>query len=564
MLLFGTQSSGPLLAQDTSQVAQAFLADSLRIFCSGHYDAYNYFDALDCYHELLNEYESSNINEYYKIKVKLSWIYFNLGYANEAEKLVQEAMDHFKDKDRTLYIGAALNQVWFLLDQNEFESGRTILKSIGRRSLRSALDDDIIKHHILNSRLMDFDGDSLTAKKDLESATSLCLRKDNPHWYCYVQYFMGQHWYGKKRAVEATKAFHKASKVAKQLNNDFLYKQTLDKLIPILGSKGSYDQAYQLLIERKTLSDSLNALQRQALISKQIIKYESQKKQKEIIDLEGEKRLNELKSRRSNLANYALMIAFLAVLVAAYLIIMFYQQKLSSNQIIALQKEQITQQRITELNKNLQIESMQSMMKGQESERERVAKDLHDSLGGMLSAIKLRFDGLTADKETIDPSELSNIHGLLDDACQEVRNISSNLQPGALEQLGLIEALNDLINKYERGSKTEIHFQHYGIIGQNKFETFTSLNIYRIIQELLNNSLKHSQASEILIQLQRDDGQIVVMVEDDGKGYDPKIIKEGMGSENVRSRVTFLNGELSINSNVGEGTSTMIIIPVAD
>ena len=207
-------------------------------------------------------------------------------------------------------------------------------------------------------------------------------------------------------------------------------RRTLDQLIPILGNKGNYDQAYDLLIERGALSDSLNALQRQELISKQIIKYESQKKQKEIIDLEGEKRLNELKSRRSNLANYALMIAFLAVLVAAYLIITFYQQKLSSNQIIALQKEQITQQRITELNNNLQIESMQSMMKGQELERERVAQDLHDSLGGMLSAIKLRFDGLMSNKGAIDQSEFSNIHGLLDDACQEVRNISSNLQPG--------------------------------------------------------------------------------------------------------------------------------------
>ena len=160
-------------------------------------------------------------------------------------------------------------------------------------------------------------------------------------------------------------------------------------------------------------------------------------KEKEIIDLEGEKITTELRNRRSSLATYALLIAFLAVLAAAYFIINFYQQRLASNHIILDQQEQINKQKIKELNNNLQIQTMQSLMKGQEIERDRVAKDLHDSLGGLLSTIKLRFDGIPLNGgNKIDEKDFTQIHNLLDVACNEVRSISNNLQPGALEQLG--------------------------------------------------------------------------------------------------------------------------------
>ena len=103
-----------IIAQEGSEPAsKSFLADSLRIFCKGHYDAYNYFSALDCFHELLNEYETASVTEYYNIKTKLSWIYYNLGYVSEAEGLVKEAAEYFKDKNQSLYIAAALNQAWF-------------------------------------------------------------------------------------------------------------------------------------------------------------------------------------------------------------------------------------------------------------------------------------------------------------------------------------------------------------------------------------------------------------------------------------------------------------------
>ncbi|MDX1684020.1 MAG: sensor histidine kinase [Saprospiraceae bacterium] len=537
--------------------------DSLKIFCNGHYTSYNYFDALDCFLDLLGEYEGKeDLSAYYSVKIRLAWVYLNLGYVVEAQTVLKEAIEYFKNHSSVKAAEAHIYLAWILIGEGEIENARTQLNLVRRSQLRKLSEKEIVPYLITEARIQAIDKDSLKADEKLVAANKLCLKHDLPHWYAYVQYYMGQFSLAKNHEKEASKSFLKSAKVSRELGNVFLYKSALDELIPILGNRGNYDQAYYLQEERNRLSDSLSDLSLQEIISRQIVRYESDKKQKAILDLEGEKRLEEIRSRRSNLTNYALLISFLAVLVAAYLIINFYQQKLASNEIITSQKEQINQQKFIELRDKMQIESMQSMMKGQEFERERVAKDLHDSLGGMLSAIRLRFDGLLQEGNKVDVSEFNNITDLIDDACQEVRNISNNLQPGALEQLGLIEALTDLINKYERSGQTEIHFQHYGVMGNSKLDTFTSLNIYRIVQELINNSLKHAQAKEILVQLHRDNGQLVVMVEDDGKGYDPSEVDEGMGSENVRSRANFLDAELNIESSEGEGTSTMITIPL--
>lgn len=148
---------------------------------------------------------------------------------------------------------------------------------------------------------------------------------------------------------------------------------------------------------------------------------------------------------------------------------MFYQQKLSANEIIHSQNEQINQQKITELENNLTLQTMKSMIAGQEEERERIAKDLHDSLGGLLSTIKLRFDKLQTDNRVaLSNTDFIKVHDLIDVACVEVRNISHDLKPGALEDLGLIEAIKDMLNRYNREKGPEIIFQDYGFDGKEK------------------------------------------------------------------------------------------------
>jgi len=252
-----------------------------------------------------------------------------------------------------------------------------------------------------------------------------------------------------------------------------------------------------------------------------------------------------------------------AILIGGYLVILFYQQKLNATNIIHKQNEQINQQKIKELESTLHLQTMESMITGQEDERERIAKDLHDSLGGLLSTIKLRFDKLESDaKYNGENNEFNKVHELIDIACSEVRNIAHDLKPGALEELGLIEAVSDLLNRNNREKGPEIIFQHYGFDFGKNIDSSAALQIYRIIQELINNSIKHANAQEILVQLSLSDDILEIIVEDDGHGYNELNIKKGMGLENIKSRVKYLKGDISVSSDSDKGTSTLIHIPI--
>jgi len=561
ILLIGSTIPRLSIAQEEGQLLGPTTKDSA---CQVLYDQYDYYNALECYLELIDLYEDrAEDDDYYASKFKLANIYYTLGYVRESAGLAAQIAEHFKKKDPILEASAKLLLSEAYYNLGEAEKSKSVVQSLSKRKWRNLPKSVQIQKLLMDARHLAYSGDTIDAMEQLELATQWCLDNAEPKNYPKIQFFIGQLEYKKGKIKDALRSFLKCSKVARETNNLFQYEEALEYIIDILAENGRYEKAYELMEERNTIRDSLFALNKQEITSRLIVKYETQNKQKTIYDLKGEQRATELKTRRSSLANYALLISFLAVLAAAYLIITFYQQKLSSSQIITTQKELINQQKITELEKNIQIESMQSMMKGQELERERVAKDLHDSLGGMLSAIKLKFEAMIYRKgNQFVEADYKGVQGLLDHACQEVRNISSNLQPGALEQLGLIEALNDLINKYEQGSDIEIHFQHYGVMENKRLDSFTSLNIYRIIQELLNNALKHAQANEIIVQLNREKGKITIMVEDDGIGFDPTQIQEGMGSENVRSRVNFLKGEMGIDSLLGEGTTILIIVPL--
>ncbi len=267
------------------------------------------------------------------------------------------------------------------------------------------------------------------------------------------------------------------------------------------------------------------------------------------------------RSEMQKILTYALSIGSVILLIGTYFIIRFFQEKIHTTTIIQSQKEEISKQKINELENNLKIESMHSMINGQEAERERIAQDLHDSLGGLMSTIKLHFDSIQSKNKTVKKLyEYQKANELIDIACQEIRVISNNMTPGSLAKLGLTSSITDLINRVNSPNGPNIVFQHFGI--DDEIDIGLSLTIYRIIQELLNNSIKHAKASEILIEINQKEDEISLLVEDDGIGFDVGKVKRGMGTGNISSRVNYLKGELSIHSVENEGTSTMIIIPL--
>lgn len=321
-----------------------------------------------------------------------------------------------------------------------------------------------------------------------------------------------------------------------------------------------FRNAFEYLQKYSLLNDSILNKNRMESMANLALKYGIKDKLSSIEGLKIDKAFAEEKNKAQRRALYILGIGLALLLIIIYYIVKFYDHRIKTSKIINIQKEEINTQRIRELEDKIKISSMRSVIDGQEIERERIAKDLHDSLGGLLSTIKLQFDQVNAKNNDIQQSkEFANAQKLLDHAVEEVRNISRNLQPSALQNFGLIAAIKDLIYKFEGESYPEIDLQYYNV--PQHIDKMKALHIYRLIQELLNNSIKHAHASEIFLQINSEEKDLIITFEDDGKGFDPENPShKGMGLENLKSRTNYLQGSLIIDSKPGKGMSAIIKI----
>ncbi|MEI7499351.1 MAG: sensor histidine kinase [Bacteroidota bacterium] len=204
---------------------------------------------------------------------------------------------------------------------------------------------------------------------------------------------------------------------------------------------------------------------------------------------------------------------------------------------------------------------MRSVIDGEEIERQRLSREMHDGIGQLLIAIKLRLESLLYQ----DGKEVKNsIHELkkyLDQIIDEVRRISNNLMPSVLEAFGPAIAFRNLFADTEELSGLKIHFEAKGDFDKldKKIQTY----IYRLTQEALSNIVKHAEASEVWVNLVRKADKLSLMIRDDGKGFSPEIVgKEGgNGIHNMRERVSLLKGQIEIRSAAGKGTTINVNIP---
>ncbi|TAE33435.1 MAG: hypothetical protein EAZ91_02150 [Cytophagales bacterium] len=318
-----------------------------------------------------------------------------------------------------------------------------------------------------------------------------------------------------------------------------------------------YPHAYQYSQRYGQASHAILNNQRQTALQRQTLRFDAEGKRRQIANLEKEKREAEQTALWQRTITIGIGIAAFVLFCALFSVLYFHRQKTRSDQIIENQKEEIKQKEINELRQELTLQNVQAIVTGQETERERIAKDLHDSLGGMLSTVRLRFDALKTGQPTHAYEQALD---MLDNTIREVRHIAHNLQPDALLQFGLTAAINDLVNRTHSPATPDINFQTYG--QEFALTPTQSLTIFRIIQELLYNAIKHAKASEILVQLNWQTPSLMILVEDDGVGYDTTQIQTGMGTKNIQTRVAYLNAHLEVQSVPDEGTTVVVTVGV--
>ena len=313
---------------------------------------------------------------------------------------------------------------------------------------------------------------------------------------------------------------------------------------------GNVKTAYKWLERQLKLTDSLYQSKRTEEINALEAKFRSAENRKRISDLTAANEKVNLEAKNRLLMNWLLSTVslFLTImLVAGY----FFFQK---NRKL---KELNYQQELKYIDQQHQVKLTRAMIHGQDEERKRVARDLHDGLGGMLSAVKIHLSRYAAKSRSEDNQELDLIIGRLDSSVTELRAIASNMMPASLLQLGLEVSLKDLCESFI-SDNLNIDFQFLGL--KNNIPLDKQVAIYRIIQELLNNVAKHARAKNVLLQCSQYDDDFMITIEDDGVGFDPKSLNEknGMGMTNIKARVAYLDGKFEIVSSDGQGTSINI------
>jgi len=281
------------------------------------------------------------------------------------------------------------------------------------------------------------------------------------------------------------------------------------------------------------------------------MQYDFNKKQEEQEEiLQKEKRL-----KRN------ILIGLITLAIFSIVIILFLRKRMQYKTKLAIQTEALHQQKITELQQKNKLLAMNSMIEGQEAERLRIAKDLHDSLGGLLSTVKAHFTTIQNEIEQLSKLNLTEkTNNLIDEACIEVRRISHNMMPHALSLSGLEGAIED-VGTYlkEQGYDVTVEITNL----PEKIESTKEIMIYRLVQEIISNIRKHAHAKNILIQLVGHKQEINLLIEDDGKGFNLQeaVAKGGLGLKSIHSRVAYLDGTIDWDTQPNNGTSLTINIP---
>jgi two-component system NarL family sensor kinase len=316
-----------------------------------------------------------------------------------------------------------------------------------------------------------------------------------------------------------------------------------DAMVQNYEAGGNFAAAALMYKKINALKDQLYKDANPQALAEIETKYETEKKEKQI-------QLQQFAIVRNN---YWFAGIALALLSGALLTWSFYH-RYKLKQEALLQQEILHQQQV----------ASKAVLEAEEKERKRIAEDLHDGIGQMMSAAKMNLSAIENELVFKTPDQklkFERIIGLIDESCREVRNVSHHMMPHVLVNAGLGAALKEFTDKVDN-TVLEIELYHEGL--QERLDMNVEAILYRVIQECVNNVIKHAAASHLTISLIKDADGLSATIEDNGIGFDAgkKNGHEGMGLKNIRTRIEYLKGSVDFDTRPGNGTLVAIHIPL--
>ncbi|MFH6995087.1 tetratricopeptide repeat protein [Flavobacterium sp. FlaQc-48] len=559
--------------------------------------------------ETSQKYNEKNL--FYTHKHGLALVYSELGEYDNALKLFKECLE-YKD-DPEIILGSYINIGDIYSEMKEYndadfyyKKGEMLCKKTnnnqGRTVILLGLGANYQLQHKTAEALKMYQQALIIADKNELNQLELIARGNVGDLYIDV-----------KKYNEAKIIFSEG--LQKAIRFGFLKDQIYfyEELKKVALAQDEYKNAYSYLEKSNQIKDSINKLQKTKEINELEIKYKTAQKEKEIKVLQFEnatkkltvanqneaiknmrlqeeisdqesknkilffqnssdKKRNEISLLKKDQQLKALeisqekktklftILAFLFLLLPITGLLFQYYKRLKAQRLVNIKQAEISSQKINGILKEQELKLIKASISGQDKERERIAQELHDSIGGNLAAIKLQLNHLS----NSNWSNITNINLQLDETYQQVRNLSHTLIPKKFSQNKFCEVLESYLSNISAASNLKISFLTYPKKEINEMNENIQIETFKIIQELLTNTIKHAKASQIEIQLNLILNDLNLLFEDNGIGFNARNYNKGIGFINLETRIQKLNGTFLIDSKPKRGTIINIEIPISD
>ena len=416
-----------------------------------------------------------------------------------------------KIKDSAQVVFTKLNLTWAYFDIGRYNEGLPYLKYINKHHEKHGGISTIVALNMLNGMYYNYKNDIKKAEYFFKNAIKLGNEGNEKSASSYSQ--------------------HEYSK--------FLFKN------------GDYKNAYKNLSLFNTITEELNNEERLNKANVAGINLEIDEYKREIDKIESEFRTKEYVLLQEQSRNKKIVIVVILILLFPF--ILFY---ISSENAKLKQKN-----KLKDLRSKAQENMINASINGQELERKKIASFLHDNISALLSSAGLHLHAYTSQNQS-SSEEITKTKAILEEAHDQVRDLSHELMPSLLARFGLFDALDDLC---EKNSNSILHFDYYSSVDRKtRYDEDFEMKIYFIIMELLNNTIKHSHAHQAKLNINENNDFLYIDIIDDGKGFDfSKFhVLEGFGLNQIRARINNLKGTIEINSKLDAGTAIKIIVPI--
>lgn len=471
----------------------------------------------------------------------------------KAHKYIQEYLNYALKKNDDLLIGKAyLSWASLELETNPLESLKLFKKSI----YYSEKANNINQLEALYSNLGVLYNEMLQKPDSaifyIDKSIILNKKIKNNHGIAINLINMASCYYYKEDYLKAITFLEKAKEIKISKNGNHIKGYIYQFLAINHNELGNYKEAYENLNNYITIHEDLNIEKQDIKISEFNIKYETKEKEIENLRLIA-------KVQRNQIITYSSV----GILLIAILISFLVYKNLSKKKKIAEQAELIQTQKLEKTLKDRALHDIDLMLKSQEIERQQIANELHDNLGSLLATLKLNFQNINRSENQDDQKLFEKTEALLDETYQKVRNMAHLKNMGVIGKEGLLVAVNKMAEKMSILNKIQFNVIPFGL--NQRLKNTTDVTIFRIIQELCTNIIKHAEANEVNIYLTQQNTELInIIIEDNGKGFDYKLIskKDGIGLKSIEQKVEQMGGTFTVDSIVYKGTTIIVDLPV--